>query len=117
MTQSFEPLNIMLTISNDISKLNPDEKALANIVQMVRDELSDVLMREELNIKKCHPKDLIAVLTTNILMNLFIDASETAPNLSAKQAMLQSLLEQVTELSMKTLEVQDNFHKEKQNLN
>ena len=83
----------------------PEEIFFHKIVDCVNDLVHEGLHDEKLRFDCLHPQDLIAIIATNIIMNLFFNGIQDATPKKNQRKLLGNLITEIVILSMNSLDV------------
>jgi len=75
------------------------QKALSDIVFMVKERLADALDNKEVGLAGTHPRVIISMVVTNILVNLLFH-SIAVNDITKRMEMVQSSLDEISEMTM-----------------
>ncbi len=94
-------VHINIRISEGHEADNKHEKFFMDIVEYVKEKIVEGNEDKTLRLNEVHPKTLIAILITNILVNLFLAAAHSK-SMDVRETMLADLLEEVEFLTMQS---------------
>lgn len=86
-------------VVGDGSGLEQPKKALSEIVFKVKTMLSDALDDPSTKLEGTHPKTLISMIVTNILVNLLTTAI-AQKDVAIRLSMVKDVLQEINELSL-----------------
>jgi hypothetical protein len=86
-------------VLGDIEPDTQPQKALSDIVFVVKERLSEALEDDSIGLAGTHPRVLISMLVTNILVNLLFN-SIAVTDVSRRLDMVNDSLEEVKEMTL-----------------
>lgn len=85
-------------LGEEAPKTEP-EKSLSDIVFLVKDRLADALSDRDVGLAGTHPKVIISMVVTNILVNLMFNAIGTN-DVQRRLDMVKDMLEEITTMTI-----------------
>ena len=92
-------VGIKIRVADDNNPVNRVEKMFHDITEIVEHMAAEILSNKETKAAEIHPRTFIAVLITNILVNMFIKARKSGIDADKTLTMFQSLLDEVHQLA------------------
>lgn len=98
MTNSYHTAEFVI---GDITPETPLQCALRDIVHDVRSRIADALDNPETNLLAIHPRVVISMVVTNILVNLVDRSLNPHLDISTRLDMIHGIVDEVSVLSLK----------------
>lgn len=86
------------TVGENEPEVQP-QKALSDIVWMVKDKLAEILQDEEVGLSGNHPRVIISMVITNILVNLLFHTI-SVNDVSMRLEMVNEALAEIREMTL-----------------
>jgi len=98
------PEELIMRFGTLKSEQNDKERFFQEIIDNVLESYADGLEKPELELEEIHPATLIAIISTNIIMNLFYNTAHAKDNKQRKE-MLGTLLSGIVNLCMTSIDM------------